>query len=122
MNVLKVGGSATVIFEDGKVITIPECSDETFFKLATKEFSFDEVMRMVNPEYVNTEELKRFISEESEWLALRGSSVIMPSVCQLSIPEDFVEKFELRLHHLLSLLLQTSQQNLLGYSAGIQKA
>lgn len=93
MNVLKVGGSATVIFEDGKVITIPECSDETFFKLATKEFSFDEVMRMVNPEYVNTEELKRFISEESEWLALRGSSVIMPSVCQLSIPEDFVEKF-----------------------------
>lgn len=93
MNVLKVGGNATVIFEDGRVIAIPDCSDELFVELATGDYTFEEVAEMSNPDYVHTVKLREFIEEDSSLLALRGSSVVMPSVSQLSIPEDFVEKF-----------------------------
>lgn len=93
MNILKIGCNVTVIFNDGRLLALPECTDEMFADLSNNEYSYNEVLKMISPDFIDTMELKKFISESSSWLKLRGSSVIMPSVSEISIPEDFVEKF-----------------------------
>ena len=93
MNVLKVGGNVTAIFEDGKMISLPECSKELFMDLISNDYTYDEVLELITPGYKEATSIKDFIENESTWLKMKGSSVIMPSVSELSIPNDFVEKF-----------------------------
>lgn len=93
MNVLKVGGNTTVIFDDGRIISVPNCDEELFLDLVNNEYTYNQVLEKTCPGYIDTMELKRYIEEESNMLELRGNSVIMPSVSQLSIPEDFVQRF-----------------------------
>lgn len=93
MNVLKIGGNTTVIFDDGRIINVPNCDEELFLDLINNEYTYNQVLEKTCPGYIDTIELKRYIEEESCLLELRGNSVIMPSVSQLSIPEDFVQRF-----------------------------
>lgn len=93
MNVLKVGDSVTAIFEDGRMLSLSDCSDELFIELINNDYTYEEVVKKLIPDFIDTIKLKKFITEESEWLMMKGNSVIMPSVSELSIPDDFVEKF-----------------------------
>lgn len=93
MNVLKVGDSVTAIFEDGRMLSLSDCPNELFMKIINNDYTYEEVVKMLIPDFVDTIRLKKFITEESTWLRMKGNSVIMPSVSELSIPDDFVEKF-----------------------------
>lgn len=93
MNVLKVGDSVTAIFEDGRMLSLSDCSNELFMEIINNDYTYEEVVKMLIPDFIDTIRLKKFITEESTWLKMKGNSVIMPSVSELSIPDDFVEKF-----------------------------
>ena len=92
MNVLKVGGNVTAIFEDGKILSLSDCSNELFMDLINNDYTYEEVVKKIMPDYIDVISIKKFIEEKSQWLKMKGNSVIMPSVSELSIPDDFVEK------------------------------
>lgn len=93
MNVLKVGGSVTAIFEDGRILSLSDCSEELFIDLINNDYTYEEALKKITPGFIDTINLKKYIQEESQWLRMKGNSVIMPSVSELSIPDDFVERF-----------------------------
>lgn len=91
MKVLRRQNYLQIDFTDGSFYSTSECTDEIWKFLQENQESEDAVKKKFMTELYQGRELMKKV-EESKILTLRGQSVYMLGVSELSIPEDFVSK------------------------------
>lgn len=92
MKIFKKNTFISIEFSDGTTYTNSECPDELWDYIRDNQENEKVIMRhlesLYNKEsYIDIEDI-----ESSQLLKVRGNSVYMPSVSELSIPKDFVAK------------------------------
>lgn len=91
MKIFKKDNFVQIHFSDGKVYTNKDC-DSTLWEFVGKYLNDEEELKAhLMPEAESKEELMKSV-EESDILILRGCSVYMKGVSEITIPEDFVKK------------------------------
>lgn len=92
MRIIKIGSSLQIDFSDGKNFNTIDCSPEMWEFINQNYHDENAIKEYLNIKDNSSElELKERV-KNSNILTLRGNSVYMLSVSELSIPEDFVEK------------------------------
>lgn len=91
MKVLRRQNYLQIDFTDGSFYSTSECTDEIWKFLQENQENEDAVKKKFMTELYQGRELMKKV-EESKILTLRGQSVYMLGVSELSIPEDFVSK------------------------------
>lgn len=91
MKVLRRKNYLQIDFTDGSFYSTSECTDEIWKFLQENQENEDAVKKKFMTELYQGRELMKKV-EESKILTLRGQSVYMLGVSELSIPEDFVSK------------------------------
>lgn len=91
MKVLRRKNYLQIDFTDGSFYSTSECTDEIWKFLQENQENEDVVKKKFMTELYQGRELMKKV-EESKILTLRGQSVYMLGVSELSIPEDFVSK------------------------------
>ena len=91
MKILRRKNYLQIDFTDGSFYSTSECTDEIWKFLQENQENEDAVKKKFMTELYQGRELMKKV-EESKILTLRGQSVYMLSVSELSIPEDFVSK------------------------------
>jgi len=91
MKILRRKNYLQIDFTDGSFYSTSECTDEIWKFLQENQENEDAVKKKFMTELYQGRELMKKV-EESKILTLRGQSVYMLDVSELSIPEDFVSK------------------------------
>ena len=91
MKILRRKNYLQIDFTDGSFYSTSECTDEIWKFLQENQENEDAVKKKFMTELYQGRELMKKV-KESKILTLRGQSVYMLSVSELSIPEDFVSK------------------------------
>lgn len=91
MKVLRRKNYLQIDFTDGSFYSTSECTDEIWKFLQENQENEDAVKKKFMTELYQGRELMKKV-KESKILTLRGQSVYMLGVSELSIPEDFVSK------------------------------
>lgn len=99
MKLFKLKDKVTVILEDGTKLQKSNCSisDYERIALAVKNADVDEVYDIMTPtlkDKVEIYEFSKSIFEKvgrSKYMEVKGQSIYIPSICELSVPQDLVE-------------------------------
>lgn len=92
MNIFKRKNFLQINFDDGRVYTNTNCSEELWNLISINVDREDELERFIfKTEDLSGNQLKGKL-KDSKILTLRGNSVYMLDVSEISIPEDFVSK------------------------------
>lgn len=91
MKILRRKNYLQIDFTDGSFYSTSECTDEIWKFLQENQENEDAVKKKFMTELYQGRELMKKV-KESKILTLRGQSVYMLGVSELSIPEDFVSK------------------------------
>lgn len=94
MKVIRLRNHITVIFDDGTMLTNSNCTDEMHNAIMSEYGNEDSVKAILVPEFYKKKdeyEIKhKLLSNinDSRYLTVKGSSVYLEDVSQLSLPED----------------------------------
>ena len=96
MKIIRVLDTITVVLNNGEIISSDKCSDEMFNSIYSNQHDEEFVKSLLLPEFhqkkVEFEVKKNLIDgiDTSEYLTVKGSSVYLLSISELSLPEDLV--------------------------------
>lgn len=97
MRLIKIKNSLTVILSDGTTILNNNCTEELYEQVLSCENDEDRTKSLLLPEffkkkdeYEDKERMLKYISETSQILTVRGQSVYMEDVSEISLPELLV--------------------------------
>ncbi len=99
MKIIRVLDTITVVLNNGEIISSDKCSDEMFNSIYSNQHDEEFVKSLLLPEFhqkkVEFEVKKNLIDgiDTSEYLTVKGSSVYLLSISELSLPEDLVTAF-----------------------------
>ena len=94
MKIIRLKSNLTVILDNGTTLTNNNCDDEMYNYIMACQDNEEEVKAVMAPElYKRKEEIEtktKMLSEMngSEYLTVKGKSVYIESVSQLTVPED----------------------------------
>ena len=94
MKIIRLKSNLTVILDNGTTLTNNNCDDEMYNYVMACQDNEEEVKAVMAPElYKRKEEIEtktKMLSEMngSEYLTVKGKSVYIESVSQLTVPED----------------------------------
>lgn len=89
MNFIRINDNAVLSFSDGKTVTVETPEDLEF---VMENLDNEEVLKKhFNAKVDGNDNILERV-RNSKFLEVRGASVIMPQVSNLTIPKDFVEK------------------------------
>lgn len=97
-NVIWINPHITVVFEDGSVLTSSSCTEEMYQELMDDKIE-DTARRLFEPKKKAIVDTNKNMTEllndmhSSKYLTVKGSSVYLESICQISLPVDFAEAF-----------------------------
>lgn len=99
MKLFKLKDKVTVILEDGTKLQKSNCSisDYERITLAVKNDDIDEIYDIMTPtlkDKVAMHEFSKSIFDKvgsSKYMEVKGQSIYIPSICELSVPQDIVE-------------------------------
>lgn len=92
MNILRINNTLVVTLDDGKQYSSDNCTDELFATVMDNLNDKEALLRIFHPEYGQVKSLLDNI-EQSNYLSLRGNSIYIDSISQLTVPQDFAEAF-----------------------------
>lgn len=92
MNILRINNTLVVTLDDGTQYSSDNCTDALFASVMNNINDPDALLRIFNPEYGKVKSLLENI-ESSNYLSLRGNSIYIDSISQLTVPQDFAEAF-----------------------------
>lgn len=92
MNILRINNTLVVTLDDGKQYSSDNCTDELFAAVMDNLNDKEALLRIFHPEYGQVKSLLDNI-EQSDYLSLRGNSIYIDSISQLTVPQDFAEAF-----------------------------
>ena len=97
MRLIRIKNSLTVILSDGTTILNNNCTDELYEQVLSCENDEDKAKSILLPEffkkreeYEDKERMLKYISDTSQILTVRGQSVYMENVSEISLPELLV--------------------------------
>lgn len=94
MKVIKLKTNITVVLNDGTVLTHGSCTEEMHQRILDNQDDDDAVKAIMMPEFFKKKEVYEAKTEllndmnSSKYLTVKGASVYLESVSQLSLPED----------------------------------
>lgn len=94
MKIVKVKSNVTVILNDGTMLTSGNCTNEMYREITRDGVTDNEVKCIMIPEFYKKQEevtLKTKMMEDfrsSDYLTVKGASIYLEDVSQLSLPED----------------------------------
>ena len=97
MKIIRIMDNITVVLNSGEIISSDNCTDEMFKSIYNNQNDEDFVKSILIPEFATkvaiAEERKDFMNnaENSKYLTIKGSSVYLLNISELSIPEDLVD-------------------------------
>lgn len=99
MKLFKLKDKVTVILEDGTKLQKSNCSisDYERITLAVRNDDIDEIYDIMTPtlkDKVAMHEFSKSIFDKvgsSKYMEVKGQSIYIPSICELSVPQDIVE-------------------------------
>ena len=97
MKIIRVMDTVTVVLNNGEIISSSECTDEMFKSIYNNQNNEDFVKSILIPEFATkvaiAEQRKDFVTnaKNSKYLTVKGSSVYLLNISELSIPEDLVD-------------------------------
>lgn len=92
MNILRINNTLVVTLDDGTQYSSDNCTDALFASVMNNLDDPNALLRIFNPEYGKVKSLLENI-ESSNYLSLRGNSIYIDSISQLTVPQDFAEAF-----------------------------
>lgn len=92
MNILRINNTLVVTLDSGAQFKSQACTDEFFAKVMDNIKDENALIKIFNPEYGRTKSLVENIAN-SDYLTLRGNSIYIDSISQLTVPQDFAEAF-----------------------------
>lgn len=99
MKVIRVMDTITVVLSNGGIISSDNCTDEMFMDIYNHQNDEEYVQNLLLPEFqtkkVIAEAKKELFEgiEVSKYLVVKGASVYIPTISELSLPEDLVTAF-----------------------------
>lgn len=90
MKIFRQNNYLQIIYSDGNAYTSSNCTDEIWNFISENWLDEDKIRRKFKTEFEGNGLKERV--KNSSILTLRGASVYMPDISEISIPEDFVEK------------------------------
>lgn len=97
MKIIKIMDNITVVLNSGEILSSDNCTDEMFKSIYNNQNDEDFVKSILIPEFATkvaiAEQRKDFITnaKNSKYLTVKGSSVYLLNISELSIPEDLVD-------------------------------
>ena len=97
MKIIRIMNNITVVLNSGEIISSDNCTDEMFKSIYNNQNSEDFVRSILIPEFATkvaiAEQRKDFVTnaKNSKYLTVKGSSVYLLNISELSIPEDLVD-------------------------------
>jgi hypothetical protein len=94
MKISKINTSLTIVFDDGSLLTTNRCTDEMYETILENQYDEEVVRNLMTPNYqIMKEEIRSKQDmldnfDRSEYLSVRGASIYVTSISQLSLPED----------------------------------
>lgn len=92
MNILRINNTLVVTLDDGAQFKTENCTDSFFEKVMQNLDNPNALITLFNPEYGKAKTLLECI-EKSNYLSLRGNSIYIDSISQLTVPQDFAQAF-----------------------------
>lgn len=92
MNILRINNTLVVTLDDGTQYSSDNCTDALFASVMDNLNNKEALLRIFHPEYGKVKSLLDHI-EQSDYLSLRGNSIYIDSISQLTVPQDFAEAF-----------------------------
>ena len=96
MKLIRVMDTLTVVLNNGDIISTDNCSDEMFRDIFDNQDDEEIVKGILLPEFFEKKELAELKQglfdglDGSNHLVAKGSSVYLPNISELSVPEDLV--------------------------------
>ena len=97
MKIIRIMNNITVVLNSGEIISSDNCTDEMFKSIYNNQNGEDFVRSILIPEFATkvaiAEQRKDFVTnaKNSKYLTVKGSSVYLLNISELSIPEDLVD-------------------------------
>lgn len=94
MKVIRMRNHITVILNDNTMLTNSNCTDEMYNEIIENQDSDETVSALLVPEFYKKKEetaiMEKLLNDfnSSEYLTVKGSSVYLEEVSELSLPED----------------------------------
>lgn len=113
MKIIKVQNSVTVVLNNGDIISSENCTPEMFQDIMDHREDEAYVTSLLLPEFNNKVTLAQTKKDlmdgitNSQYLVSKGESIYIPSISELSVPEDLVERFILAEKEGNEVLIQT---------------
>lgn len=92
MNILRINNTLVVTLDDGTQFKTENCTESLFEKVMRNLDNPNALITLFNPEYGKAKTLLEGI-EKSIYLSLRGNSIYIDSISQLTVPQDFAQAF-----------------------------
>lgn len=92
MNILRINNTLVVTLDDGIQFKTENCTDSLFEKVMQNLDNPNALITLFNPEYGKAKTLLEGI-DKSIYLSLRGNSIYIDSISQLTVPQDFAQAF-----------------------------
>lgn len=92
MNILRINNTLVVTLDNGVQFKTENCTDSFFEKVMQNSANPNALITLFNPEYGKAKTLLEGI-EKSIYLSLRGNSIYIDSISQLTVPQDFAQAF-----------------------------
>ena len=92
MNILRINNTLVVTLDNGAQYKTDNCTDALFEKVMHNLNNPNALVTIFNPEYGKVKTLLDGI-DKSQYLSLRGNSIYIDSISQLTVPQDFAQAF-----------------------------
>ena len=99
MKVIRVMDTITVVLSNGGIISSDNCTDEMFMDIYNHQNDEEYVQNLLLPEFQTKKVIAKAKKElfegieVSKYLVAKGASVYIPTISELSLPEDLVTAF-----------------------------
>ena len=96
MKIIRILNSITVILKNGEIISSDICTDEMFNLIYNNQDDEELIKEILIPEFTTKKkliEVKKSLLENasnSKYLVTKGNSIYIPTISELSVPEDLV--------------------------------
>lgn len=96
MKIIRILNSITVILKNGEIISSDICTDEIFNFIYNNQDDEELIKEILIPEFTAKKkliEVKKSLLENagnSKYLVTKGNSIYIPTISELSVPEDLV--------------------------------
>lgn len=98
MKIIRTENELTVVLDNGNIINTSNCTDELYSKIMNVRYDEKEIKKLLLPEFENKKaEVKKKQElfegiDDSSILTVKGQSMYMLDVSELSLPEDLVKR------------------------------